>query len=660
MAEAHPVGFRWVMKARERGATIIHVDPRFSRTSALADIWVPIRAGSDIAFLGGIIRHLIKNDLFFREYVVHYTNASCILSDEYRDPEDNGDGYFSGWNEERRAYEGNSWLYKGGDLSRPLRDPTLQDPQCVFQKLRRHFSRYTLEIVEKICGIPPELFHKVANALVAASGPERTAAICYAVGWTQHSKGVQIIRAAAILQLLLGNIGRPGGGILALRGHASIQGSTDIPTLYDILPGYLAMPRKGDETLQQYLENYTKKTGLWADYPKYLVSTLKAYYGKHATAENDFGYCWLPKLTANHSFFEYLYDMLDGKMEGMFLMGQNPAVGAPNARLQRKALSKLKWLVVREMVEIESANFWRESPEVERGELKAEEIDIEIDVPDLDQQLAQAHSQAVLAQKSLELAKSTNDKWQQLWHQGVVSELDAEDKSTSQATNQANTEAFAANLRFLQQEVAFQKVTAPFAGTITVRNVNVGDLITANNTNFEMFHIQQMNPLRVYFRIPQPEAPNIEVGQTFNVQVGAQSAKTYPGKVISTSEAVSPDSRTMLVQLQVDNSKNEILPGSYATARVPANVLGKVLTLPDNTLIFRGKSLQVGVVDANGVVQVRDVKVGRDFGVQNEILSGVSESDRVIVNPSDSLITGTTVRVGATPAASPSPAVAKK
>src|SRR5205823_5612419 len=303
MAEAHPVGFRWVMKAKERGATVIHVDPRFSRTSALADIWVPIRAGSDIAFLGGLVRHLIENDLFFRDYVVPYTNASCILSDEYRDPEDNGDGYFSGWNEERRAYEGNSWLYKGGDLSRPLRDLTLQDPQCVFQKLRRHFSRYTPEIVEKTCGIPPELFHKVANALVAASGPERTAAICYAVGWTQHSKGVQIIRAAAILQLLLGNIGRPGGGILALRGHASIQGSTDIPTLYD---------------------------------------------------------------------------MADGKMEGMFLIGQNSAVGAPNSRLQRKSMAKLKWFVIREMVETEPAKFWRDSAEIERGELKTEEIETEV------------------------------------------------------------------------------------------------------------------------------------------------------------------------------------------------------------------------------------------------------------------------------------------
>jgi RND family efflux transporter MFP subunit len=261
----------------------------------------------------------------------------------------------------------------------------------------------------------------------------------------------------------------------------------------------------------------------------------------------------------------------------------------------------------------------------------------------------------------LKQAKSTNTKWQDLYKQGVVSQLDAENMATSQGTNQANTEAFAANLRFLEQEVAFKRVTAPFAGIITVRNVNVGDLITANNTTFEMFHIQQTDPLRVYFRIPQEEATNIAVGQTFNVQVGAESAKTYPGKVISTSGAVSPDSRTMLVQLQVDNSKNEILPGSYATVRVPQDALGKLVTLPDNTLIFRGKSVQVGIVDAKGVVQLRDVKVGRDFGVQSEILGGVSESDKVIANPSDSLTTGTTVRVAAaTPTASPSPEVPKK
>ena len=381
MAEAHPVGFRWVMKAKERGATIIHVDPRFSRTSALADIWVPIRAGSDIAFLGGLVRHILENDLFFRDYVVHYTNASCILREEFRDTEQGAAGLFSGWDAETRAYDSKSWLYEGDDrISFPKRDRTLQHPRCVFQTLKRHFARYTPELVQEICGISPVLFHKVADALVRASGPDKTAAICYAVGWTQHSKGVQIIRTASILQLLLGNIGRPGGGILALRGHASIQGSTDIPTLYDILPGYLLMP-KGDgseEALQQHLTKNTKPTGLWNNYPAYYISLLKAFYGKNATPENDFGYQWVPKLTGNHSFFEYMYDMLDGKVEGMFIMGQNPAVAAPNSRLQRRALSKLKWLVVRDMVEIESATFWRDSEEIERGELRAEEIATEV------------------------------------------------------------------------------------------------------------------------------------------------------------------------------------------------------------------------------------------------------------------------------------------
>ena len=207
--------------------------------------------GTDIAFLGGLVRHVLENDLFFREYVVHYTNASCILRARISRHGRRRDGYFSGWNEEKRAYDTESWLYEGEGLSYPQRDLSLQNPRCVFQTLKRHFARYTPEMVEKICGIPPALFHKVADALTSASGPEKTAAICYAVGWTQHSKGVQIIRTAAILQLLLGNIGRPGGGILALRGHASIQGSTDIPTLYDILPGYLAMPRggKGEDTL---------------------------------------------------------------------------------------------------------------------------------------------------------------------------------------------------------------------------------------------------------------------------------------------------------------------------------------------------------------------------------------------------------------------------
>src|SRR5262249_28706155 len=293
--------------------------------------------------------------------------------------------------------------------------------------------------------------------------------------------------------------------------------------------------------------------------------------------------------------------------------------------------------------------------------VKKDQLLAEIDTPDLDQQLAQAQSQEMLTQKSLALAKDTNARYQELLKQGVVSQLDADTQATSQATNQANADAYAANLRYLQQEVAFKRVTAPFAGIITARNVNVGDLITANNTSFAMFHVEQTDPLRVYFRVPQEEAINITAGQSFDLQVGAESAKTYPGKVISTSDAVSPDSRTMLVELQVDNSKSEILPGSYATIRVPTTVLGKILILPDNTLIFRGKSLKVAVVVINNIVQLLNIMIGRDFGTQSEILSGVTESDKVIVNPSDSLTAGTTVRIAAkTPTSASSPGVPKK
>jgi len=380
MAEAHPVGFRWVVKAKERGAIVIHVDPRFSRTSALADIWVPIRAGADIAFLGGLVRHVLENDLWFRDYVVAFTNASVILKKEFRDTEDL-DGLFSGWNEEKGEYVSDSWRYEGDDLGRPHRDLTLQDPRCVLQVLKRHFSRYTPEMVERVAGVPPELFARVAKALTDASGPERTAAICYAVGWTQHSKGVQIIRTAAILQLLLGNVGRPGGGILALRGHASIQGSTDIPTLFDILPGYLAMPRagRGEETLAGWLGNNGRETGWWCHLKDYAVSLLKAYYGRRATAANDWGWGWLPRVTRDHSHFSYWTEMADGEVEGLFIMGQNPSVGAQNARLGRRALARLKWLVVRDMVEIEPAVFWRaDSPEVRRGELATADIETEV------------------------------------------------------------------------------------------------------------------------------------------------------------------------------------------------------------------------------------------------------------------------------------------
>jgi formate dehydrogenase major subunit len=385
MAENHPVGFRWVIDARERGATVIHVDPRFTRTSAMADLWVPLRAGSDGVFLGAMVNYVLTHALEFRDYVIHYTNASVIIDEGFADTEDL-DGLFSGWDPEARRYDTRSWSY-AADAPRDL---TLQHPRCVFQILRRHFARYTPALVETSCGVAVEAFTRIADAFCRASGPERTGAICYAVGLTQHASGVQIIRTAAILQLLLGNIGRPGGGILALRGHASIQGSTDIPTLFDLLPGYLPMPCFGSsDTLGGYLDAHQPRAGWWANIDKYIVSLLKAWYGEAATSENDFGFAWLPRISGDHSHFGYWLDMADGgatnddgtrvnPLEGLFVMGQNPAVGAPNARLERRALANLRWLVVRDMVETETATFWLDSPEVQGGELRTEDINTEV------------------------------------------------------------------------------------------------------------------------------------------------------------------------------------------------------------------------------------------------------------------------------------------
>ena len=405
MAECHPVGFQWVMEARQRGAKMIHVDPRFTRTSAMADLHVPLRAGSDIAFLGGVVNHILQNGRDFREYVTAYTNASAIISEDFRDTEDL-DGLFSGWDAEGRTYDVSTWQYEGmedaagereskpGSATRhgshggvssgkpPASDPTLQHPRCVYQILKRHFSRYTPDVVEEVCGVPKELFLKVADALCDNSGRERTSAICYAVGWTQHSVGAQYIRTAAIIQLLLGNIGRPGGGILALRGHASIQGSTDIPTLYNILPGYIPMPLASEEdTLGDFLEDNTAPTGFWGHMDAYTVSLLKAWWGEAATAQNDFCFDYLPRITGDHSAYQTVLDMLDGKVKGYFVVGENPAVGSANSALHRKAMAKLDWLVVRDLFEIESASFWKDGPEIETGELVTTAIPTEIFFP---------------------------------------------------------------------------------------------------------------------------------------------------------------------------------------------------------------------------------------------------------------------------------------
>ena len=415
-AEAHPVGFQWVMEAKARGATIIHVDPRFTRTSAMADLHVPIRAGSDVAFLGGLIRHVLENDLAFMDYVRTYTNASTLVREDFQDTEDL-DGLFSGFNPETRHYDQESWQYEGmnvpaasGDRDEgydrmtgegasvsesghgeshgsggpalegdPQRDETLQDPRCVWQILRRHYARYTPEMVHEVCGIPPELFAQVADAITRNSGRDRTTAFAYAVGWTQHTTGAQNIRAASILQLLLGNIGRRGGGIMALRGHASIQGSSDIPTLFDLLPGYIPMPHAhAHEDLEHYLKAETSEKGFWAHMPAYLVSLLKSYWGDAATADNDYCFDYLPRLTGAHGTYQTVAAQLDGDCKGYLLLGENPAVGSANAKMQRLGMAELDWLVVRDFSLIESATWWKDGPEILSGEKRTEDIGTEV------------------------------------------------------------------------------------------------------------------------------------------------------------------------------------------------------------------------------------------------------------------------------------------
>ena len=414
MAECHPVGFQWVMEAKARGAKVIHVDPRFTRTSAVADMHVPLRAGSDIVFLGGIINYVLAQEKYFRDYVVNYTNAAALLTEDFVDTEDL-DGVFSGLDREHRTYDFDAWRYEGGEVPAaagardsvqpdgqhqdvrqsargeahgsggaaahmdPERDETLQHPRCVFQVLKRHFARYTPEMVQQACGVPPESFTRICELVTENSGPDRTTAFVYSVGWTQHTVGAQYIRTAAILQLLLGNIGRPGGGILALRGHASIQGSTDIPTLFDLLPGYLPMPHvHGNEDLAAYVADEGMDKGFWANMGSYMVSLLKAYWGDAATAENDFCFDYLPRLTGSHSTYETVVEQIEGRCQGYFLFGQNPAVGSANGRMQRAGLANLDWLVVRDLVMIESATFWQNGPEIETGEMRTEDIKTEV------------------------------------------------------------------------------------------------------------------------------------------------------------------------------------------------------------------------------------------------------------------------------------------
>jgi formate dehydrogenase major subunit len=433
MAECHPVAFRWPMKAKtEHGAKLIHIDPRFTRTSAMCDIYAPIRAGTDIAFLGGLVNYIVNSerwngDPFFREYLVNYTNAATIVRKDFKDAEDL-DGVFSGLMEYKNeggwqydgflgSYKTDSWQYarhdeemgepRGGEENAapgrkeaqrkprpgepfesvirslrkpaPLRDESLRNPRCVFQLVKRHFSRYTPEMVEQVTGCPKETFLKVARTILENSGRDRTTGWAYAVGWTQHTYGPQMIGCCALVQLLLGNIGRPGGGIMALRGHASIQGSTDVPTLYHSIHGYMAAPSalKDHRTLREYLATEGLTTGAWGGMPKYLVSYLKSMYGPAATPENDFGYDWHPKISGDHSHLPMFVAMADGKVMGMICVGQNPATSL-NAALERKGMRRLEWLVVKDNFLTETATFWYRAPEIQAGEVKPEDIGTEV------------------------------------------------------------------------------------------------------------------------------------------------------------------------------------------------------------------------------------------------------------------------------------------
>jgi formate dehydrogenase major subunit len=374
-AEHHPMAFKWMLKAKERGATLIHVDPRYTRTSARCDFHVPLRSGTDIAFLGGMINYILEKNKFFREYVLNYTNAAFIVGKDYTF----NDGLFSGYNAEKRKYDKATWVLDKDDKGIPKRDMSLSDPRCVFQMMKKHYSRYTLDKVSSTTGVSKENLLKVYEAYSATGVPDKAGTECYALGWTHHTTGSQIIRTMCIVQLLLGNMGIAGGGINAMRGEPNVQGSTDQAILYNILPGYLKMPTASVESLEHYLEKCTpvskdpQSANYYQNYPKFFISFLKALFDDKATKENGFGYNWLPKLDdGKHYSTMHMFDrMYEGKIKGYFCVGADTAVSSPNTTKVRKAMEKLDWLVGENIFNNETYEFWR-GPGVNPKKIKTE------------------------------------------------------------------------------------------------------------------------------------------------------------------------------------------------------------------------------------------------------------------------------------------------
>jgi formate dehydrogenase major subunit len=377
-AENHPISFRYVLEAQEKGAILISVDPRFTRTSSKADLYAPLRSGSDIPFIGGMIKYILENKLYHEDYVRLYTNGPFVLNDKFEMPGDLG-GVFSGYDPKKRKYDKKKWAFEKGADGVVVKDEKMQNPRCVLQLLKKHFSRYDIETVSNVTGTPQDLLEKVYKIYSSTGKADKVATIMYAMGWTQHTVGTQNIRAMAIVQLLLGNIGRAGGGVNALRGESNVQGSTDHCLLFHILPGYLKTPKASQPTLKAYNDKYTPKTvesnsaNWWGNYPKYSTSLLTAHYGENATKENDFGYPWLPKLDdgQNASWLMIFHEMLQGKYGGFFAWGQNPACSGANSNKTRNALTKLDWMVNVNLFDNETGSFWK-GPGMKPEEIKTE------------------------------------------------------------------------------------------------------------------------------------------------------------------------------------------------------------------------------------------------------------------------------------------------
>ena len=374
-AEAHPCGFKWVIEAKHHNkAKLVVVDPRFTRSAAMADFYAPIRAGSDIAFLAGVLNYLLSNDKIQHEYVKHYTNASFIVGEGYGFK----DGIFSGYDEAKRSYSSASWNYEFDEQGFAKVDQTLQHPRCVLQLMKQHFARYTPELVSRITGTPKDKFLKVCEYIASTAAPDKAMTIMYALGWTQHSQGSQMIRTAAIMQLLLGNIGLAGGGMNALRGHSNIQGLTDLGLLSNTLPGYMTLARDSEQDLEAYYKPRALKplrpnqTSYWQNYPKFFVSLQKAWWGKAATAENSWAFHYLPKWDKGYDVLQAFEMMNQGKLNGYICQGFNPVGSFPNKKKIIAGLSKLKYLAIIDPLTTETAEFWKNYGEY--NDVKSEEI----------------------------------------------------------------------------------------------------------------------------------------------------------------------------------------------------------------------------------------------------------------------------------------------